>query len=127
MLYTINPFAPFFDAKISLSEKKTISSGVSPPLSAKTILFFTSIPSKSFSLLYFPNTISVDIGSEIVSVPNIGKTWNCVSPTSNVETILESRLLYVAPTVIALGFFAGLPMVLLSGPLFPAAATTTIP
>ena len=33
----------------------------------------------------------------------------------------------MAPTVIALGFLAGLPIVLGSGPLFPAAATTTIP
>ena len=35
--------------------------------------------------------------------------------------------MYVAPTVIAFGLLAGLPIVLLSGPLFPAAATTTIP
>ncbi len=33
----------------------------------------------------------------------------------------------MAPTVIAFGFLAGLPIVLLSGPLFPAAATTTMP
>ena len=35
--------------------------------------------------------------------------------------------LYVAPTVIAFGFAPGLPIVSSSGPLFPAATTTTIP
>ena len=41
--------------------------------------------------------------------------------------MLFATLLYVAPTVIAFGLLAGLPIVLLSGPPFPAAATTTIP
>ncbi len=45
---------------------------------------------------------------------------------SSVETRLFATLLYVAPTVIAFGLLAGLPIVLLSGPLFPAAATTEV-
>ena len=74
-----------------------------------------------------PNLISPVILSEITCVPNIGRIWNCFSPISNVETILESMSLYVAPTVIAFGLAPGLPMVFSSGPLFPAATTTTIP
>jgi len=45
---------------------------------------------------------------------------------SKVETRLLVTLLNVAPTVIAFGFIPGLPIVLNSGPKFPAAVTTKI-
>ena len=127
LLYTIIALAPYFDAFFSLSEKKTSSSSVSPPLSARRIVSFTFRFSKSLSLLYSPNLISAIIGDLILSVPTMGNTSNCFSLISSVETRLFATLLYVAPTVIAFGLLAGLPIVLLSGPLFPAAATTTIP
>ena len=65
--------------------------------------------------------------SSINCVPTIGKTLNSLSLIFSVETRLLGTLLKVDPTVIALGFIPGLPMVLNSGPKFPAAVTTIIP
>ena len=56
----------------------------------------------------------------------IGKTLKVLSCISKVETILLVTLLNVAPTVITFGFIPGLPIVLNSGPKFPAAVTTKI-
>ena len=99
---------------------------MSLPRSTSKIEFSISFTKRSFTLPYLPKIICEVIGSLRDCVPTIGKTLNCSPFISNVETKLLVILLNVAPTVIAFGFIPGLPIVLNSGPKFPAAVTTKI-
>ena len=99
---------------------------MSLPRSISKIEPSTSFSKRSLTLPYFPKIICDTIGSVSDCVPTIGKTLNDLSSISKVETILLVTLLNVAPTVIAFGFIPGLPIVLNSGPKFPAAVTTKI-
>ena len=118
-------FAPASAAFFSFIEKYSIWPSTSLPLSTSTMA--SSAPTRSSTFPYPPRTISPVIGSSRPGEPTIGITVYCSLPISSVATKLVVMLLYVAPTVIAPGLPPGLPMVLGSGPSFPAATTTKTP
>ena len=128
-LYTTSAAAPAAAALRSLSEKYTSAPPSPPPRSASTIEPAASSPARpmSASVAWPANTMRPATGSSGSGAPTIGTAPYVEPPCSTAATRPAVTLLYVAPTVITLGFLPGLPMLPAPGPSFPAAATTTTP